>query len=115
MDTPRIRRHKRIRKKIFGTKQRPRLAVYKSLKNIYAQIIDDQNGNTIFSCSTLTKELKGQQCGNNLKSARLLGEYILSKAKEKNVVSVLFDRSGYRYHGKVKALAEVVRNGGLMS
>jgi len=99
----RIRRHKRIRSKIFGTAKIPRLFVFKSNQYIYAQLIDDDKGKTIASAK-----------GNlNIKEAKKIGESIAEKAKEKKIIKVVFDRGGYKYHGKVKALAEGAREGGL--
>lgn len=109
----RLKRHKRIRKKVVGSKNRPRFSVYRSLTNLYAQIIDDENCCTVLSCSTLQKEIK-EQCKNcNIKSASILGELIAKKAQEKGIKSVVFDRGGYLYHGKIKAVAEAARKGGL--
>lgn len=97
----------------MGSTARPRLSVYKSLNNLYAQIIDDENNCTVISCSTLQKEIKDQCKNNNVKSANILGELIAKKALEKGVTAVVFDRGGYLYHGKVKAVAEAARKGGL--
>lgn len=113
MKIARIRRHKRIRKKIVGTKQKPRLSVYRGLKNIYAQLIDDENNKTLLTCSTQDKEIKDKVRSCNLKTAALLGEFVAKKAKEKGIEEVVFDRGGYLYHGRVKALAEAARKGGL--
>jgi large subunit ribosomal protein L18 len=113
MKDGRIRRHKRIRKKIVGSKDRPRLSVYRSLSNLYAQIIDDENNNTVLSCSTLEKDIKDQCKNNNIKAASILGELIAKKAQEKGITDVVFDRGGYPYHGKIKAVAEAARKGGL--
>ncbi len=108
----RERRKKVIRNKINGTTERPRLTVYKSLKHIYAQIIDDEKGETICAASTVDKEYKGKQ-GCNMDSAKSVGELIAKKAKDKKVKTVVFDRNGYIYHGKVKALADACRESGL--
>ena len=113
MKIARIKRHKRIRKKVSGTKQIPRLSVYKSLTNIYAQLIDDENSHTLLTCSTLDKQIKEKVKTRNLKAATLLGESLALKAKEKGIERVVFDRSGYLYHGRVKAVAEAARKGGL--
>jgi len=113
MKESRIKRHKRIRKKIIGTKEKPRLTVYKSLKNIYAQLIDDENDVTLLSCSTNNKELKEKKLSRNVKSAVVLGEMLAKQAKEKGIEQIVFDRSGYLYHGRIKALAEAARKGGL--
>jgi len=113
MKLARVKMHKRIRKKITGTKERPRLSVYRSLKNIYAQLIDDENNTTILTCSTQQKELKEKVKGNNINAATLLGELIAKGAKDKGIEKVVFDRGGYLYHGRIKAVAEAARKGGL--
>lgn len=113
MKSARIKRHKRIRKKIAGTKDRPRLSVYRSLKNIYAQLIDDENNMTILTCSTQQKDLKEKIKANNINAAALLGESIAKSAKDKGIENVIFDRGGYLYHGRIKAVAEAARKGGL--
>lgn len=104
----RQKRHLRIRKKVSGTAERPRLSVFRSLKNIYAQVIDDVNGVTIVSASSLDIEN-----GGNVDAAKEVGKLIAERAKEKGIDSVVFDRSGYIYHGRVAALAEGAREGGL--
>ena len=110
----RKRRHKRIRRNISGTSERPRLNVYRSLQNIYAQIIDDNNGYTLISASSLDPEIKEKlNGGNNREAAALVGELIARRAKANNIDRVVFDRGGYLYHGRVKALAEAVRNEGI--
>ena len=110
----RLRRHKRVRKKLFGTPERPRLCVFKSIKHIYAQIIDDENGLTLVTASTLSSDLRAKiSGGNNAEAAKAVGEVIGRKAVEKNITNVVFDRGGYLYHGKVKALAEAAREAGL--
>jgi large subunit ribosomal protein L18 len=109
----RLKRHKRVRQKIFGVPERPRLNVFKSAKHIYAQIIDDQNEITLVSASTLSPELRDKIKNNNIEAAKAVGEAIGRKALEKNITSVVFDRGGYLYHGKVKALAEAAREAGL--
>ena len=110
----RFRRHKRARKKILGTAQRPRLNVYRSPRNIYAQIIDDQKARTCACGSTLEKEFKkGMKYGGNIKAAQLLGKIVARRALEKGIKEVVFDRGGYLYHGRVKALAEGAREAGL--
>lgn len=114
MKTAIIKRHRRIRKKVFGTKEKPRLCVYRSLNNIYAQLVDDLNNTTLLSCSTLDKEIKEKAKGGNLKGAELLGELVAKKAKEKGVEKIVFDRGGYLYHGRIKAVAEAMRKGGLI-
>ena len=110
----RDRRHLRIRKKIFGTSERPRLAVYRSLRNLFAQIIDDTKGQTLLSCSTLNKKIK-EDCpyGGNMKAASLLGEFLSKKARERGIAKVVFDRAGFSYHGRIKAFCEAARRGGL--
>lgn len=110
----RKRRHKRIRRNISGTSERPRLNVYRSLQNIYAQIIDDNNGYTLISASSLDPEIKEKlNGGSNREAAALVGELIARRAKANNIDRVVFDRGGYLYHGRVKALAEAVRNEGI--
>ena len=107
----RDRRHARVRRKISGTPECPRLCMYRSNTNIYAQIIDDVNGNTLVSASTMDKEVKTKHA--NKESAKEVGALIAKRAKDKKIVDVVFDRSGYRYHGVVKELAESARQGGL--
>lgn len=107
----REKRHLRVRKKIFGTTERPRLAVYRSEKNIYAQIIDDINGTTLVSASSLDKNFEG--VGSNKEAAKVVGEMIAKKALEKGITEVVFDRGGYVYHGRVQNLAEGAREAGL--
>lgn len=109
----RIARHKRVRKNLSGTPERPRLSMYKSNANIYAQIIDDVNGVTLVSASTLDKDLKGDGVGSNVESAKKVGELVAKRALDKGIEEVVFDRSGYIYHGKVKELAESARQAGL--
>uniref|UniRef100_A0A7C3MGV0 Large ribosomal subunit protein uL18 n=1 Tax=Dictyoglomus thermophilum TaxID=14 RepID=A0A7C3MGV0_DICTH len=107
-------RHLRIRKKIYGTPERPRLAVFKSLRYIYAQIIDDTKGHTLVSASSLEKELRSQlKSTKNIEAAKLVGEVIAKRALEKGIKKVVFDRGGFLYHGKVKALADSARAAGL--
>lgn len=107
-------RHLRIRKKIMGTPERPRLAVYKSLRYIYAQIIDDTKGHTLVAASSLEKELRSQlKSTKNIEAAKLVGEVIAKRALEKGIKKVVFDRGGFLYHGKVKALADSARAAGL--
>ncbi len=109
----RLKRKVRIRKKISGTAQCPRLCVFRSNTHVYAQLIDDDNGNTIVSASTLALTKGGQSAGANCTGAALVGREIARLAKEKEVESVVFDRNGYLYHGRVKALADGAREGGL--
>lgn len=116
VDKRRARRIKklRIRKKVKGTSENPRLAVFKSLKHTYAQAIDDLNGTTIVSASTLDKECKGQiKHGSNKEAAKLIGALIAQRLKEKGITKITFDRSGYLYHGRIKALAKAARENGL--
>jgi len=108
----RKKRHLRVRKKISGTPERPRLSVYRSEKNIYAQIIDDVNSVTLVSASTLDKSLN-LKVGGNKESAKLVGELIAKKALEKGISEVVFDRGGYVYHGRIQSLAEAAREAGL--
>ena len=107
----RLRRHKRIRAKISGTAARPRLDVFRSNANIYAQIIDDENGVTLLSASSLDKEFEGY--GGNKEAAKAVGTMIAKRALERGITEVVFDRGGYVYHGRVQALAEAAREGGL--
>ena len=107
----RIRRHKRVRGKVCGTALRPRLCVFRSLSNIYAQIIDDENGKTLASASSLDKEFS--QYGGNKEAAKLVGAAVANKALEKGITNVVFDRGGYIYHGRVQELADGAREAGL--
>ncbi len=107
----RLKRHKRVRGKISGTPERPRLNVFRSEANIYAQIIDDVNGVTLASASTLEKSFEGY--GGNVAAARKIGETIAERAKAKGIEDVVFDRGGFVYHGRVQALADGAREGGL--
>jgi large subunit ribosomal protein L18 len=108
------RRQERIRKKVAGTTERPRLSVYRSLNNVYAQIIDDTKGVTLAAASTLDKDIKGTEGHKgNAVAAKKVGELIAKKAVAAGIKQVVFDRSGYRYHGSIKALAEGSREGGL--
>ncbi|HXK33142.1 MAG TPA: 50S ribosomal protein L18 [Dehalococcoidia bacterium] len=108
----RIRRHARVRKKVQGTQQRPRLAVYRSLSHIYAQVIDDERGHTIVAASTVEPALRDGS-GNKTERAKAVGAALAQKAKDVGVTQVVFDRGGNRYHGRVRALAEAAREGGL--
>lgn len=108
----RLARHARVRKKISGTPERPRLCVFRSLKNIYAQIIDDTTGKTLVAASTLDKDLKGSY-GGNKDAAKAVGVSVAKKAAAAGITKVVFDRGGYVYHGRVAALAEGAREGGL--
>ncbi|MFZ5651336.1 MAG: 50S ribosomal protein L18 [Bacillota bacterium] len=110
----RAKRQQRVRNKIYGTAERPRLNVYRSLNNIYAQLIDDDRGVTLAAVSTLSPELKANMGnGGNLEAAAAVGGLIAKRALEKGISSVVFDRAGYLYHGRVKALADAAREGGL--
>ena len=107
----REKRHLRVRKKVFGTVERPRLSVFKSEKNIYAQIIDDVNGVTLAAASSLDKDFSAK--GGNKEGAKLVGELVAKKAIAKGINEVVFDRGGYIYHGRIKELAEAAREAGL--
>ena len=107
----RTARHKRVRAKISGTPQRPRLNVFRSTKHIYAQIIDDVNGVTLAAASSLSKDFEGD--GGNVEGDKKVGELVAKHAIEKGITEVVFDRGGYLYHGRVKELAEGAREGGL--
>ena len=104
--------HRRIRRKVKGSGERPRLAVYRSLNHIYAQVVDDELGKTIVSASTTEKDLRGTS-GGNLDAARRIGKAIAERALEKGIESVVFDRGGYLYHGRIKALTDAAREAGL--
>ena len=108
----RAKRHLRVRKKVSGTPERPRLSVYRSEKNIYAQIIDDINAVTLASASTLDKEVD-VKVGGNKEAAKLVGELVAKRALDKGITEVVFDRGGYVYHGRVQPLAESAREAGL--
>jgi large subunit ribosomal protein L18 len=110
----RVRRHRRVRKHISGTSQRPRLNVFRSLSEVYAQVIDDDAGHTLASASTIDTEVRSKMAGlSKTDQAKLVGEVIAERAKAKGVTKVVFDRGGYRYIGRVKALAEGARESGL--
>ena len=112
---PRVIRHRRIRKKISGSAARPRLCVFRSLKHIYAQLIDDVQQHTLIGVSSLTPEIKAvlPNGGGNIAAAKEVGKLIGQKALEHNITEVVFDRGGYKYHGRVAALAEAVREQGI--
>ncbi len=114
-DYARLRKKQHIRKRVFGTPERPRLVVYKSLKHIYAQLVDDVNQRTITGVSTLTKELQPElaQAKTKLKQAEVVGAGIAKKALALNLDKVVFDRNGYIYHGRVRAVADAARKGGM--
>ncbi len=107
---------KRVRAKIFGTPDRPRLSVYRSLKHIYAQLIDDTRGHTLVAMSSLSKEIRDEVKNAKTKTevSRIVGLALAKKALEKGITRVVFDRNGYKYHGRIKALAEAAREGGLI-
>ena len=107
----RIKRHRRVRAKVSGTPERPRLNVFRSSKNIYAQIIDDVNGVTLVAASSVEKDFEGS--GSNKESARKVGQLVAKKALEKGISDVVFDRGGYIYHGRILELAEGARECGL--
>ncbi|MGA2775090.1 MAG: 50S ribosomal protein L18 [Candidatus Omnitrophota bacterium] len=110
----RSKRHNRIKMRMFGTMEKPRLVIKRSINNIAAQLIDDAQAKVIFAYSTANKEVK-QKAGNggNVKAASIFGELFAQKAKEKGVSRIIFDRAGYLYHGRVKAFADAARKGGL--
>jgi len=112
-NTLRKKRRQRVRNKISGVSQRPRLNVYRSLNNIYAQLIDDERGETLAAASSLSPEIKGAMSGGNREAAGAVGKLIAARALEKGIKQVVFDRAGYVYHGRVKALADGAREGGL--
>ncbi len=107
----RLRIHKRIRSRVSGTESRPRLAVFRSVKHIYAQVIDDGKGHTLVAAGSNEKDIRGK--GGNLDGAKLIGKMVADRAKEKGITRVVFDRGGYLYHGRVKALADAAREAGL--
>jgi len=109
----RLRIHKRIRHRLAGTEQRPRLAVFRSVKHIYAQVIDDAKGHTVVAASTNEKSDGTSANGGNVAGAKAIGKLIAQRANEKGIKSVVFDRGGYHYHGRVKALADAAREAGL--
>src|SRR5215210_3864973 len=104
--------HRRIRRKVQGSTERPRLAIYRSLNHIYAQVIDDENGRTLASASTTEKDLKGAT-GGNIEAAQRVGRTIAERAQAAGIAQVVFDRGGYLYHGRVKALTDAAREAGL--
>ncbi len=110
----RLKRKKRVRKKVKGTAERPRLCVFRSARHIYAQIIDDESGKTLTAISTLSPKLRDQVKGmKKVEAAKLIGEKIGAQAKEKGISQVVFDRNGFLYHGRVRALSEGAREAGL--
>jgi large subunit ribosomal protein L18 len=109
----RLKRKNRIRKKLSGTSERPRLTVYKSLKHIYAQVVDDTTGRTLAFASSLSKELKGKDEGDKKAEAKRVGSLIAEKCKAAKVDAVVFDRNGFPYHGRIAAVADAAREAGL--
>ena len=108
-------RHRRIRVAVRGTSLRPRLAVFRSHKHIYAQLVDDESNRTLAAASSLSPEFKGRLAGGgNVAAAKVVGEIVAQKARARGIERVVFDRGGYRYHGRVKALADAARQGGLV-
>ena len=113
-DLHRRRIHRRVRLKVSGTAERPRLCVFRSSTHLYAQVIDDAAGRTLAAASSVDKETRKQITGGgNVAAAKIVGQVVASRAKEKGIAQVVFDRGGYRYHGRVKALAEAAREAGL--
>ena len=110
----RLRVHRRIRRRVAGTAERPRLAVYRSIAHIYAQVIDDQTGRTLLSASTVDRDLRERMKGlKKAEQAKLVGQAVAERAKDKGIQAVVFDRGGYRYIGRIKALADGAREAGL--
>jgi large subunit ribosomal protein L18 len=109
----RLRRHRRVRRKVSGTQERPRLVVYRSLKNIEAQIVDDVKGVTLLGISTRSADVRSSDDLSKSDRGKLAGKVLAERAKEKGITKVVFDRGGYLYHGRVKAFAEGAREGGL--
>lgn len=110
----RVRRHKRVRKNLSGSAQRPRLAIFRSVRDIYAQVIDDAAGHTLVSASSIDKELREKVKGlKKSEQAKLVGQTVAERAKSKGISAVVFDRGGFKYIGRVKALADGARDGGL--
>lgn len=114
IEAARIRRKKRIRKKVFGTAERPRLTIYRTASHIYAQVIDDTNGVTLVAVSTLTADIRSTEGHKgNIAAAEQVGKLLAERALAAKVTQVVFDRNGFLYHGRVKALADAAREGGL--
>jgi large subunit ribosomal protein L18 len=109
----RLKRHHRVRQKISGTPEQPRLCVFRSLKHIYAQVVDDSQGRTLVAASTLDEEIGKENKKNKISQAEMVGTLLAKRAVEKKISQVAFDRGGFKYHGRVKALAEAARKGGL--
>jgi large subunit ribosomal protein L18 len=112
-NTTRQRVHDRIRKKVLGTSERPRLNVYRSLNHIYVQVVDDLNGQTLVAASTAEGKKGERRTGGNVAAAKAIGKTIAERAKAKGIEKVVFDRGGYLYHGRIKAVADAAREGGL--
>ncbi|MGQ3685047.1 MAG: 50S ribosomal protein L18 [Candidatus Loosdrechtia sp.] len=111
----RTRRHLRVRRKVLGTSERPRLSVYRSIKNIYCQIINDAEGKTLASASTVTPDVKSLiPYGGSVSAAEVVGKWIAEAARSKGITKVVFDKGGYKYHGRIKALAESARKNNLV-
>lgn len=107
-------RHARVRKNVSGNAERPRLNVYRSLNNIYAQVIDDDKGMTLVTASSLDKEIRSDiKSGGNVDAAKIVGALVAKRAQDKGITKVVFDRGGFQYHGRVKALADAARESGL--
>lgn len=106
-------RHERVRRNMAGTAEKPRLTVFKSNNNIYAQLVDDQKGVTLCSASSLEKEMRDEHAHSNVETAKAVGERIAKRALEQGIESIVFDRSGYLYHGKIRELADSAREAGL--
>jgi large subunit ribosomal protein L18 len=109
----RLRRHRRVRKTVFGDSERPRLNIYRSIGHIYAQIIDDVEAKTLASASSVEKDLRGTVNGGNIEGARVVGKLIAERAKAAGIEAVRFDRGGFKYHGRIKNLADAAREAGL--
>jgi large subunit ribosomal protein L18 len=109
----RSRRHSRIRKRVFGTQERPRLNVYRSTAHIYAQVIDDTTGRTLASATSLDAGVRAETSGGNIAGAEAVGKLVAARALAAGISKVVFDRGGYLYHGRIKALADAAREGGL--
>lgn len=109
----RLRRHRRVRKTVFGDSERPRLNVYRSIGHIYAQIIDDVEARTLASASSVEKDLRGTVNGGNIEGARVVGRLIAERARAAGIEAVRFDRGGFKYHGRIKNLADAAREAGL--
>jgi large subunit ribosomal protein L18 len=110
--TPRARRHRRVRARVIGTAARPRLNVFRSLNHIYAQVIDDSQGHTLAAAGTLDSDLRGQ-AGTKTEQAKAVGRLVAERARAAGVTQVVFDRGGWKYHGRIKALAQAAREAGL--